>query len=1298
MKIPVVLFCLLVFVTIFYSNGKEVYLKVVTGNADNDFTGDNGPAAFAQVSFGGGTATFGGVWVDSSGTVYISDGDNHRVRRIDSVSGNISTIIGSGEINVFGSTGPGTSTQIYHPWFITGDTIGSAIYFTDHYNLWKYTTSDGMVTSLPGPNGKYGVWVATTGIIYMTEVYEHRIYQLDENSALTVFAGRATSSGAFIGDGGQATSAKFNTPHGIYLDATTGMFYIADGYNFRVRRINTATGIITTFVGGGTTAYPSSVGIPATSAYFALLYDVKGDRFGNIYIVGQTCKLAQVDTSGIIRSLTSDGNSCGSVLTFTLASQATIKSVYSIYVDSNAELYFCSQGLVQRTVTLDNPTGFPSSLPSGQPSEYPTSVPSSHPSHTACPTVLPTEMPTFPPTEIPSAQPSAAPTENPTEMPTMVPTIIPSEIPTAEPTILPSCTPSEIPTAIPSLDPTFVPSERPSYFPSLVPSSPPVPLPTVMPTSPTFSPSNKPGELYVKVITGTGDADFTGDNGPATVAQVSFEGKGGVWADSGGTIYIADGGNHRIRRIDSITGDISTIIGTGMLSISGSTGPGTSTNINYPWFITGDTLGSAIYFTDHYNLWKYTTSDEMVTSLPGPNSKYGVWVATSGMIYMTEMYESRIYQLDETTSGLSVFAGRVSSGTFSGDGGQATAAKFNEPKGIYLDSTTGMFYIADYNNNRIRKIDMATGIVNTFAGGGLGGPGSLATAASVNRPYDVKGDDQGNIYIAGESCQLMMVTTLGILTRILGDVGCGITLSFTVAPQVAVNRYVYSLYVDSSAEVYFCSDNLVQRTVRLESPTGFPSSLPSGQPSEYPTSVPSSHPTHTACPTILPTEIPTFVPTFEPTFPPTEIPTRQPSAAPTEIPTDMPTMVPTVIPSEIPTMKPSDRPTVEPTIIPSCIPSEIPTVIPSLDATLIPSSVPVTPTNNPAFSTQRPSVASTYFLTADPTMIPSAVPSTINPSVMPSTSKPSDKPTFFPSIFPTSTVTTKEELPTARPSTNRPSTVEPTIQPTTGQPVTVPSSVPFLSSAKPSLAPSPSSSAIPSTVPSLLSSSATPMSTTLLDSDLSSNGSASKSQSANTTVVAISASVGAIGGLLVVLFGIFYFRKKYFTTVKVDDETKMNAKKMGNLEEGRGEGEASNYLAITAGAGGGGLFQKFKNDYKILSATAASPKVRPEMIPVQASVVPSKLVFPCPVGINDFQWNGIELDPLTTDASSILLGSGSFARVFKARLKKSKEIIAIKTVTNLACELKGMDYEVREAWCCVYFYFPFNLLISFYKE
>jgi hypothetical protein len=857
MTTQVLFLCLLIFLTIFYSNGKEVYVKVVTGNADNDFTGDNGPAALAQVSFGGNTGKYGGVWADSMGTVYISDGGNSRVRRIDSVNGNISTIAGTGTFNIFGGTGPGTSTRIYYPWFITGDTIGSAVYFTDHYNLWKYTTSDGMVTSLPGPNGKYGVWVATTGFIYMTEIYENRIYQLDENLVLTVFAGRSISGGGFTGDGGQATSAKFNMPKGIYLDTTTGMFYIADSNNNRIRRINTATGIITTFAGGGdSSAYSSSSGgIPATSAAFGLPLDVKGDRFGNIYLVGYTCKLAQVDNSGIIRSLIGNEASCGSVLSFTLASQATVNSLDSIYVDSSADLYFCAEGLVQRTVTLDNPTGFPSSPPSGRPSGYPTSLPSSHPSHTASPTVLPTERPTF----------------------------TPSSDPTVEPTMFPSFNPI--------VDPTVKPTERP--------------------------------------------------------------------------------------------------------------------------------------------------------------------------------------------------------------------------------------------------------------------------------------------------------TTL---------------------------------------------------------------------------------PTTTTCPSWIPSAIPTTLPSTPPT-------TRIPSLSPTTVPTEMPTELPTKIP------------TADPTVIPSLIPSERPvTEIPSVDPTLVPSSAPVTPTNNPAFSTPRPSVASTYFLTADPTMIPSEVPSTMKPTGKPSTSKPSDKPSFSPSIFPTSTITTKDVLLfTGAPTTSRPSSGEPTTKPTTTvQPVAVPTSVPFfLSSAKPSLSPS---SAIPSTVPSLLSSSAIPTAATLLDSDLSSNTNANKSQSANTTVVAISASVGAIGGLLVVLLGIFYFRKKYFTTMKVEDETKMTAKKMENLEEG-GDGEASNYLAITAGtgsAGGGGLFQKFKNDYKILSGTASNnTKVQPVlMIP---SVVPSKLVlFPCPMGINDFQWNGIELDPLTTDVGSILLGSGSFARVFKARLKKSKEIIAIKTVTNLACELKGMDYEVRIMFCLLF--------------
>jgi hypothetical protein len=302
--------------------------------------------------------------------------------------------------------------------------------------------------------------------------------------------------------------------------------------------------------------------------------------------------------------------------------------------------------------------------------------------------------------------------------------------------------------------------------------------------------------------------------------------------------------------------------------------------------------------------------------------------------------------------------------------------------------------------------------------------------------------------------------------------------------------------------------------------------------------------------------------------------------------------------------------------------------------------------------------------TSQPTSKPSAQPSTQptrQPSSIPSrqpvafpSAQPSQQPSRQPVVSPTSQPSCQ---PTCQPTIKR--SFRPTFQPTTAAAPTI---VPFPSS----LSSSSSSSAIPTVVPSHSSSSSfssIPTMATPLDSDLSSNNHSKNNQ---TTVAAISASVGAVGGLLILLFGILYFRNNY---LKVNEETNKNSNKLGNVEAGEKEGaDGNNYLVKRSG--GEGLFHKFKNDYKIFSVS--NTKVQPVLLP---SVV-SKLIFPCPVGINDFQWNGIELDPLTTDVGSILLGRGTFARVFKARLKTSKQIIAIKTVTNLACELKGMDYEV----------------------
>lgn len=221
-------------------------------------------------------------------------------------------------------------------------------------------------------------------------------------------------------------------------------------------------------------------------------------------------------------------------------------------------------------------------------------------------------------------------------------------------------------------------------------------------------------------------AGFSGDGGPATAARLREP--TGVVMDGAGNLYFADHFNHRIRKVD-IGGIITTVAGTGVVGFSGDGGPATAARLNFPAETEVDAAGN-LYIADQLN--------DRVRK-----------VNTSGII--------------TTVVGTGV-AG------FSGDGGPATAARLHEPIDLIFDGS-GNLYIADHDNQRIRKVD-AGGIITTVAGtgvAGFSGDGGVATAANLNGPREVELDGAGNLYIVDtDNNRVRKVNAGGIITTVAG--------------------------------------------------------------------------------------------------------------------------------------------------------------------------------------------------------------------------------------------------------------------------------------------------------------------------------------------------------------------------------------------------------------------------------------------------------------------------------------------------------------------------------------------------
>ena len=264
-----------------------------------EFSGDDGPASAARF------CNPNGVAVDSAGNVYVADSGNYRIRKI-STSGVITTIAGNGISTHAGDGGWATSASLSFPSWPVLDAAGN-LYFSDSRRV-RRITPDGIISTVAG-NGllgfsgdggpatdaalhaPYGLAFDAVGNLYIADTRNQRIRRVSTSGIISTVAGSGPTGegqGAFAGDNGSALSARLHMPTGIAFDKP-GNLYIADTYNYRIRKVD-KQGRISTVAGNGTLGSTVDGAVATATAVYP--NSVSADPDGNLWLAsGQIMKL-----------------------------------------------------------------------------------------------------------------------------------------------------------------------------------------------------------------------------------------------------------------------------------------------------------------------------------------------------------------------------------------------------------------------------------------------------------------------------------------------------------------------------------------------------------------------------------------------------------------------------------------------------------------------------------------------------------------------------------------------------------------------------------------------------------------------------------------------------------------------------------------------------------------------------------------------------------------------------------------------------------------------------------------------
>ena len=330
----------------------------------------------------------------------------------------------------------------------------------------------------------------------------------------------------------------------------------------------------------------------------------------------------------------------------------------------------------------------------------------------------------------------------------------------------------------------------------------------------------------IRIVAGNGTPGFSGDGGPATAASLSSP--YGMAVDALGNLFIADWGNARIRKVTP-SGVITTVAGGGTAD-PGNGGPATAAQLYFPAGIAVDASGN-VFFADYSaQVIRKVSAGGIITTVAGNGTNgfsgdggpataaqlynpEGIAVDAAGDLFIADAYNNRIRKV--SAGGIITTVAGNGTPAFAGDGGLATYASLCSPQAVAVD-TSGNLYVADYGNDRVRRV-AANGLIATLAGsggGGFSGDGGPAIVASLDEPEGVGVDAAGNVFIADAyNNRVRKVTVNGVITTVAGNGSFDFSGDGGPALLASLNQ-PYGVAVDASGDL-FLADHFNNRVRKL---------------------------------------------------------------------------------------------------------------------------------------------------------------------------------------------------------------------------------------------------------------------------------------------------------------------------------------------------------------------------------------------------------------------------------------------------------------------------------------------------